>query len=115
MGSGGGGAQQGLSQVNQGAGAIGAALGQISSAIGGDGGAGGGMPMPSMPSGGSNPPSMGIIDAMKNMGGLTSILSGNKNMMKKGGSVKKYASGGKINLDACGVSTHTKSKSSPNW
>jgi hypothetical protein len=35
--------------------------------------------------------------------------------MKKGGSVKKYTHGGKINLDSCGVSTHQKSKKSPNW
>ncbi len=34
---------------------------------------------------------------------------------KKGGEVKKYAKGGKINLDACGVSTAQKSKSSPKW
>jgi hypothetical protein len=36
-------------------------------------------------------------------------------MKKKGGEVKKYAKGGKINLDACGVSTAQKSKSSPKW
>jgi len=35
---------------------------------------------------------------------------------KKGGAVKKYAKGGKINLDACGVSTHTPSKKKhANW
>jgi hypothetical protein len=35
--------------------------------------------------------------------------------MKKGGAVKKYAKGGKINLDACGVSTHTPAKKKANW
>jgi hypothetical protein len=35
--------------------------------------------------------------------------------MKKGGQVKKYAKGGRINLDACGVSTHTPSKKNANW
>lgn len=35
--------------------------------------------------------------------------------MKKGGAVKKYAKGGKISLDACGVSTHKPSKKNANW
>jgi hypothetical protein len=35
--------------------------------------------------------------------------------MKKGGPTQKYTSGGKINLGACSVSTHSKSKKSPNW
>ena len=35
--------------------------------------------------------------------------------MKKGGGAKNYEKGGKINLDACGVSTASKSKKSPNW
>lgn len=35
--------------------------------------------------------------------------------MKKGGSSQKYTHGGKINLGACSVSTHEKSKKSPNW
>jgi hypothetical protein len=35
---------------------------------------------------------------------------------KKGGEIKKYAKGGKIDLDACGVSTHVPSKrKNPNW
>lgn len=34
---------------------------------------------------------------------------------KKGGAVKQYAKGGKINLSACGVSTHTPSKKNPNF
>ena len=36
-------------------------------------------------------------------------------IMKNGGTVKKYTKGGKINLDACGISTHSKSKNSSNW
>jgi len=34
---------------------------------------------------------------------------------KKGGSVKKYSSGGKINLKDCSVSTAPKGKRNPNW
>ena len=34
---------------------------------------------------------------------------------KKGGSVKKYAKGGKISLDSCGVSTHKPAKKNPNF
>jgi len=34
---------------------------------------------------------------------------------KKGGVANKYAKGGKINLAACGVSTHTPSKKNPNF
>ena len=35
--------------------------------------------------------------------------------MKKGGAVKQYAKGGKISLDACGVSTHKPTKKNPNF
>jgi hypothetical protein len=35
--------------------------------------------------------------------------------MKKGGAVKQYTKGGKINLGACGVSTHVPSKKNANW
>jgi len=35
--------------------------------------------------------------------------------MKKGGAVKQYTKGGKINLGACGVSTHVPSKKNSNW
>jgi len=35
--------------------------------------------------------------------------------MKKGGAVKQYTKGGKINLGACGVSTHMPSKKNANW
>lgn len=34
---------------------------------------------------------------------------------KKGGSIKKYAKGGAINLKDCSISTATKNKLSPNW
>jgi hypothetical protein len=34
---------------------------------------------------------------------------------KKGGAVKQYTKGGKINLGACGVSTHMPSKKNSNW
>lgn len=34
---------------------------------------------------------------------------------KKGGAIKKYAKGGKISLNACGVSTHTPGKKNPNF
>ena len=34
---------------------------------------------------------------------------------KKGGSVKQYAKGGRINLNACGVSTHKPAKKNPNF
>jgi hypothetical protein len=35
--------------------------------------------------------------------------------MKKGGAVKQYAKGGKISLNACGVSTHKPAKKNPNF
>jgi len=35
--------------------------------------------------------------------------------MKKGGAVKQYTKGGKINLGACGVSTHVPNKKNSNW
>jgi len=35
--------------------------------------------------------------------------------LKKGGSTKKHAKGGKISLDNCKVSTHQKNKKQPNW
>jgi len=34
---------------------------------------------------------------------------------KKGGAVKQYTKGGKINLGACGVSTHVPNKKNSNW
>lgn len=46
---------------------------------------------------------------------LQRLGQNNASMMKKGGEAKKYTKGGKINLDACGVSTAQKSKSSPKW
>jgi len=35
--------------------------------------------------------------------------------MKKGGAVKQYTKGGKISLNACGVSTHKPAKKNPNF
>ncbi len=35
--------------------------------------------------------------------------------LKKGGAAKQYTKGGKINLGACGVSTHVPSKKNANW
>jgi hypothetical protein len=36
-------------------------------------------------------------------------------MMRRGGSVKKYAKGGAINLSNCKITTHTPSKNNSNW
>jgi hypothetical protein len=82
------GVMAGIGQVNQGANAIGSALNTINGAIGGSGMGG-------------------------NFSGSSSDVM--PRMMKKGGSVKAYTKGGKINLDACSVSTHTKSEKSSNW
>jgi hypothetical protein len=55
-----------------------------------------------------------VLSSLKQMG--TQMSGGpQKTMMKKGGEAKKYTKGGKINLNACGVSTAQKSKSSPKW
>lgn len=35
--------------------------------------------------------------------------------LKKGGAAKQYTKSGKINLDACGVSTHVPNKKNSNW
>jgi len=51
----------------------------------------------------------------RTMGATNPIPQSILGIKKKGGEVKKYAKGGKINLDACGVSTAQKSKSSPKW
>jgi hypothetical protein len=37
------------------------------------------------------------------------------NGFKKGGAANQYTKGGKINLGACGVSTHVPSKKNSNW
>lgn len=48
-------------------------------------------------------------------GGGSMAIEGNR-AYKKGGSVtKKYTSGGKINLGACGVSTSSKGKKNSGW
>ena len=80
--TGGGSAQDGLSQVNNGASTIANAIGQAQSALG-------------VGNGNTGP---------------------NPITFKKGGSVKKkYTSGGKINLDACGVSTTSKGRKNSSW
>ena len=77
---GGGSAQAGLKQINQGSGVVSSAIGQAQGALGSGGG-------------GMNTP-----------------------IYKKGGAVKKkYASGGKIDLKNCGVSTASKNSKQPNW
>ena len=43
------------------------------------------------------------------------FLGRTKDEFKKGGAVKQYTKGGKINLGACGVSTHVPSKKNSNW
>jgi hypothetical protein len=80
-GSGGGGnAQDGINQINEGAGVVSGAIGAATSALGGGG------------------------------GGQTGP------QFKKGGSAsKKYTSGGKINLKACGVSTASAGKKNSGW
>jgi len=89
-GGGGGSAQDGLGQINQGAGTVASAISRASDALGGGGGVGGVQPQGEK------------ID----MTGVT---------YKKGGSVKKYSSGGKINLKDCSVSTAPKGKKNSNW
>jgi len=50
------------------------------------------------------------------IGQAQSALGGGGAQYKKGGSVgKKYTNGGKINLDACGVSTSSKGKKNSGW
>jgi len=54
-------------------------------------------------------------NALGSGGGGSMAIEGNK-AFKKGGSVKKnYTNGGKINLDACGVSTSSKGKKNSGW
>lgn len=84
---GGGNAQDGINQINEGAGIVSGAIGTATSALGGGGGGGG--------------------------GGLDSTQGP---QFKKGGGVKKkYTTGGKINLKACGVSTASAGKKNSNW
>jgi len=79
---GGGNAQDGINQINEGAGIVSGAIGTASTALGGGGGGGG--------------------------------LQGPQ--FKKGGSAnKKYTTGGKINLKACGVSTASAGKKNSGW
>lgn len=61
----------------------------------------------------------GASSISQSLGQIGSALGGGSGAsrpdFKKGGAVKKYTSGGKINLGACGVSTHQKSKKSSSW
>jgi len=84
-GGGGGSAQEGLGQVQNGASMLGNALNTASSALSGGGGGGAlAEPQASVP-------------------------------FNKGGSVKKYSGNGKINLKDCGVSTAPKGKKNSCW
>ena len=57
-----------------------------------------------------------IGTAQSALGGGGGGLQPNTAMYKKGGEVKKsYTTGGKINLNACGVSTASKSKKNSCW
>jgi len=85
---GGGNAQDGINQINEGAGIVSGAIGTAASALGGGGGG--------SPLGGNN--------------------MGDGPQFKKGGGVKKkYTTGGKINLKACGVSTASAGKKNSGW
>lgn len=58
---------------------------------------------------------LGSLGTGTNTGSIGNMQPVSPAMYKKGGEAKKYTKGGKINLDACGVSTHKKSKSSSSW
>jgi len=86
---GGGNAQDGINEINDGASQVSSAIGAATSALGGGGGGG-------SPLGGNN--------------------MGDGPQFKKGGGVKKkYTTGGKINLKACGVSTASAGKKNSGW
>jgi hypothetical protein len=86
---GGGSASDGLGQINQGAGTVASAISRASDALGVGGGGG-------LIGGGASPnPDMTTY--------------------KKGGSVKKHSSDGKINLKDCRVSTASKGKKNSGW
>ena len=57
----------------------------------------------------------GLDQAQESLSNIGQAVSQIEASMKKGGTVKKYVKGGKINLDSCGVSTHQKSKKSSSW
>jgi len=89
---GGSNAQDGINEINDGANTVSNAIGTATSALSGGGGGG---------SGGSP------------LGGNS---MGEGPQFKKGGGVKKkYTTGGKINLKACGVSTASAGKKNSNW
>ena len=88
-GGGGGSASDGLGQINQGAGTVATAISRASDALGSGGG--------------------GL------MGGGGTSPNNDMTTYKKGGPVKKYSSGGKINLKDCGVTTASKGKKNSSW
>jgi uncharacterized phage infection (PIP) family protein YhgE len=125
-GGGGGSAKDGLGQVNQGSQTIDAALQRAqqsnaaaaSAAEQAKSDIGGGLG----PSTGSGTFSDGYGGASKQIDDMpkytgTPAPSGYQSSagLKKGGTVKKYAKGGRISLDACGVSTHKPAKKNANW
>jgi hypothetical protein len=89
VGGGGGSASDGLGQINQGAGTVAGAISRASDALGSGGGG--------LMGGGGTPPNNDMTT------------------YKKGGPVKKYSSGGKINLKDCSVSTASKGKNNSSW
>jgi hypothetical protein len=129
-GGGGGSATEGLGQVNQGSQTIGSALQkaqaantqaanaaqQANAAVGG-GGSGGGSGDGTVGDLARDPAPPIAIQALNP--GYTRDNSYkpfyDPGPMKKGGTVKKYAKGGRISLEHCGVSTHTPNKKSPSW
>jgi hypothetical protein len=95
-GGGGGSASDGLGQINQGAGTVATAISRASDALGGGGGG-------LMGGGGKGGLGPDVPDFA-----MTTYA-------KKGGSIKKHSSGGKINLNECRVSTTPKGKTNSNW
>lgn len=125
-GGGGGSAKDGLGQVNQGSQTIDAALQRAqqsnaaaaSAAEQAKSDIGGGIGPSTGPGtfGGFGSSTKNIDSDMPKYTG-TPAPSGYQSSagLKKGGTVKKYAKGGRISLDHCGVSTHTPSKKNANW
>ena len=138
FGGGGGSATEGLGQVNQGSQTISTALQraqqanstaanaaqQANAAVGGGGGGalGGLGAIPDYAKqytasiGGFGTAPKQIDTDMPKYTGTTAPTNYQSSAgLKKGGTVKKYAKGGRISLEHCGVSTHTPSKKNANW
>lgn len=133
-GFGGGSAQDGLGQVSQGSQTISSALQraqqanstaasaaqQANAAVGGGGTLGGSGGAPDYAKGYAA--SLGGDTSFSNRAPAGNLIentnqpvSSGANPMKKGGTVKKYAKGGRISLEHCGVSTHKPAKKNANW